>query len=255
MKAFRTTLVGVIAVAGLAFSSTSGSASEPTPRYAPISWTGCYLGGNVGGIWSDTGTTWVSEIAGPAPGPLSPVQPRGSIVSDGSAYGGQVGCDYQFDRNWVVGIRGMWDWSNAAGSRDIPLPNIGNFPSGQSDHADLRSFGTVTGRLGFLATPAVMLYGVGGVAWAQNRFTVTQVGKGEIFADSNTRTGYDVGAGVSWMLARNWELFVEYNHMGFGSNTNAMTGEGFYKGFTLGFDQRQDVDMVLVGLNWRFGGP
>jgi hypothetical protein len=31
----------------------------------PFSWTGCYLGANVGGIWSRTDSTWVSQIAGP----------------------------------------------------------------------------------------------------------------------------------------------------------------------------------------------
>jgi outer membrane immunogenic protein len=238
----------------LSMLSFGAQADGPSYSYSlrDTLWTGCYLGGNVGGIWSHTDTTWVSEIVGPAPGPLDPVQPRGSITSSGWAFGGQVGCDYQVNRNWVIGIRGMWDGSDARGSRDIPLPNIGNFPSGQTDHTDLRSFETLTGRLGFLVTPEVMLYGVGGVAWVQNHFTVTQVGLGEVFANSNTRPGYDVGAGLSWKLAPMWELFVEYDHMGFGTNTVTMVGQGFYSGFTLGFDQTQNVDKVLVGLNWRF---
>ena len=253
-------VVGLVAVSAMTSPATADGYQPPwnaSPYYA---WTGCYLGGNGGGIWSRTDTTWVSEIAGPAPGPLSPVQPRGSITSSGSSFGGQVGCDYQFNSNWIIGIRGMWDGSNATGSRNIPLPNLGNFTSGQTDHANLGSFETVTGRLGFLVTRTVMLYGVGGVAWVQNRFAVTEaqglggVGPalGEIVTSSNTRTGYDVGAGLSWMLVPNWELWVEYDHMGFGTKTIAMRGEGPFTGFVEGFDQTLNVDKVLVGLNWRF---
>jgi outer membrane immunogenic protein len=154
----------------------------------------------------------------------------------------------------------MWDGSNATGSRDISLPNIGNFTSGQRDHTDFRSFETVTGRLGFLVTRTVMLYGIGGVAWVQNRFAVNEaqglggVGPalGEIFASSNTRTGYDVGTGLSWMFVPNWELWVEYDHMGFGTKTIAMRGEGTFTGFVEGFDQTLNVDKLLVGVNWRF---
>jgi len=154
----------------------------------------------------------------------------------------------------------MWDGSNATGSRDIPLPNLGNFTSGQTDHADLRSFETVTGRLGFLVTRTLMFYGVGGMAWVQNRSAVTEaqgaggVGPalGEIFTSNNTRTGCDAGAGLSWMLVPNWELWVEYDHMGFGTKTIPMRGEGAFTGFVEGFDQTLNVDKVLVGLNWRF---
>ena len=250
-------VVGLVTLSAITNTATADG-YQPAWYASPYrSWTGCYLGGNGGGIWSHTDTTWVSEIAGPAPGPLSPVQSRGSITSSGWAVGGQMGCDYQFNTNWIIGIRGMWDGSSATGSRDIPLPNLGNFSSGQTDHTDLRSFETVTGRLGFLVNPVVMLYGVGGVAWVQNRFAVTQaqgVGGviGEISASSNTRTGYDVGTGLSWMVGPNWELWAEYDHMGFGTKTISMRGEGTFAGFVEGFDQTLNVDKVLVGINWRF---
>jgi outer membrane immunogenic protein len=220
----------------------------PAPLF---NWTGCYIGGNVGGVWSHKDINWVSEVEGPAPGPLIPSEPRGSQTASGWAYGGQVGCDYQLNNNWVLGIRGMWDGSNATGSSNIPLPNFGNFPTGQTDQNKIRSFETLTGRIGFLVNPAVMLYGEGGVAWVQNHFSSTQAGFGEIISGSNSQIGYDIGAGVSWMFAPHWELFVEYEYMGFGSHTFTVSGQGTFVGFAEGLAQKQNLDKVLVGLNYR----
>ena len=59
---------------------------------APITrqtWTGCYIGGNIGGAFGD------ASISGVA----------GSISSNGSGFagGGQIGCDYEFSGGWVIG--------------------------------------------------------------------------------------------------------------------------------------------------------
>jgi hypothetical protein len=53
------------------------------------------------------------------------------------------------------------------------------------------------------------------------------------------------------MFAPQWSAFVEYNHMGFGTknmNLNFVVDGSF--DFTEGV--KQSVDMVVVGVNWRF---
>jgi outer membrane immunogenic protein len=69
---------------------------------------------------------------------------------------------------------------------------------------------------------------------------------------NQTRTGYDIGVGLSWMFARNWNLFVEYDHMGFGTKHSFLTGVNAGAGNLWGSTVRQSVDKVLVGIDYRF---
>src|SRR5713226_3547401 len=79
---------------------TKGPVYKATP--APVvSWTGCYIGGNLGGGWGRGG--WDNVGA-----------PFARTTPDGFVRGGQVGCDYQFG-SLVVGVRGLFDWSNLKG--------------------------------------------------------------------------------------------------------------------------------------------
>jgi outer membrane immunogenic protein len=63
----------------------------PAPLF---SWTGCYIGGNIGVGWKA----------------LRSSDPDGDVEADktfsGFVGGGQVGCDYQ-SGPWAVGIQGM----------------------------------------------------------------------------------------------------------------------------------------------------
>ena len=72
-----------------------------------FSWTGCYVGGNIGwGRGRETvsipnlgETTGVPALAGVSLGPVT-----GN--TSGVLGGGQVGCNYQFAPNWVIGFEG-----------------------------------------------------------------------------------------------------------------------------------------------------
>ena len=67
---------------------------------APVqSWTGCYIGGNIGAAWGDAK---IENVTG-----------SGSVTpsNNGFIVGGQIGCDYQAGP-WVFGIRNLGDWSN-----------------------------------------------------------------------------------------------------------------------------------------------
>ena len=63
-------------------------APAPALVYAPpISWTGCYVGGNIGGAWSNVDLSGVSGASF-------------SATNSGFAGGGQIGCDYQWKQFW-----------------------------------------------------------------------------------------------------------------------------------------------------------
>ena len=173
-------------------------------------------------------------------------RPEGSQTADGWAYGGQIGCDYQFNNNWVGGIRVMWDGSNMRGSNQwLDVPFIYN-------NYKIDLFGTVVGKLGYLLNPTVQLYGLAGVAWVRDNLVLTEPALVGDFANGDqTRTGYDVGAGLSWMFARNWDLWVEYDHMGFGTKNIYLAGVGVSAATFYGADFKQSVDKVLVGIDYR----
>ena len=67
-----------------------------------------------------------------------------------------------------------------------------------------------------------------------------------------SRTGYDVGVGLSWMFAQNWDLWVEYDHMGFGTKNMNLPGVGLFAALPYTADVTQNVDKVLVGIDYRF---
>src|SRR5260221_191602 len=102
------TAVAVSAIVGTSVASVAGKAARPYTKAPPApvmtyNWTGCYVGGNLGGGWSSISQTKNGRIDGVP----SPTADYGNRDSDGAFIGGaQVGCDYQFAGNWVVGVQG-----------------------------------------------------------------------------------------------------------------------------------------------------
>src|ERR1700712_4995702 len=122
--------IGVAAVA-LAVSATTAQGADLAPRsytkapvaVAPIySWTGCYVGGNVGGGWDRQSYTNVNPQR-------LPNFDLGSERNSGVVGGGQVGCDYQVG-SWVVGAQGMFEAANLRGTNHVvPGPTDPQFPN------------------------------------------------------------------------------------------------------------------------------
>ena len=87
------------------------------PVAAPIphfSWTGCYVGAHVGGGWGQK--DFADDFFTPASGLTNASSPQAN--TSGWLGGGQVGCDYQFATNWVVGVEGAGSWADIKGSSD-----------------------------------------------------------------------------------------------------------------------------------------
>jgi len=232
-----------LATIGLAASQASAAdLPRKAPAYIPPApplyvWTGCYVGGNVGGAWARFDVTDV--VTGGS----------GSRSSSASvAGGGQIGCDYQFYNSWVVGIRNMFDGTDIHRSRDFLDPVNGGF-----GHIDtkVRWFDALTARLGYLVAPNWLIYGQGGAAWTSAEATAFNSFGTEIGSISgNSRTGWTAGGGVEWMFIPHWSLFAEYNFMGFGTRSSSFTACG---AATCGiFSAKANVQNALVGVNYRF---
>ena len=229
----------LLASTTLAFVSQGASAADlarrppvvkaPVAPVVPMTWTGCYLGGNIGFGWTK------KEYSRPANGAND-----GFHTADGFVGGGQVGCDYQFAGNWVVGVQGMIDWTDLDGThRAISNTNI-------NESTKVSRFATATARLGVTFTPSLLAYVKGGGAWVRDEHTRTTVAGAFISSAELTRSGWTVGGGLEWMFAPNWSVFAEYNFMDFGTKRVAFTPGTF----TQDIDQR--LQAVLVGINYRF---
>ncbi len=183
---------------------------------APITWSGCYLGANIGAGWD----RFHAGEAGFA-GVPTPFVDYGSNTGTSLIGGGQVGCDYQFAPNWVIGTQGKAEFGNINSSNLVAA-----FP-GVTAVFKLKNTETLTGRLGYTLAPTVLAYVKGGAAWSNAYATAsTAFGLGE--TANFSMTGYTVGGGVEWIFAPGWSVFGEYNYLDFGTkNVNfPSTGPG-----------------------------
>jgi outer membrane immunogenic protein len=230
-----------ILLAGTALAtlvSGSAMAADLRPARAPIytkapmmapaySWTGCYVGGNAGGLW--TTKTW-STATGAA---------QSTQDISGGLAGGQIGCNYQVT-TWVFGIQGDYDWSNAGGTAADA-----SFVGG-TDHSNVKSLASVTGRVGY-TWDRFLGYVKGGGAWVRDDYSVTNV-VGLASSASETRDGWTLGVGGEYAFTDWLSGFAEYDYYDFGTTSNTFTG-------VLGTGTsniKQTVSVAKGGVNFKF---
>ena len=232
MKKILLGAAALAAFAGPAFAADmpARTYTKAPPYTAPAlvyNWTGFYIGGHVGGAFTD-GTNLLG--------------------SDARFLGGvQGGFDYQFAPNWVMGVEAQYSWLTGGSNNGVLFP-AGTLVTGNSDQ-----LGSVTGRLGYTWGPA-LLYAKGGYGWRDsNNLGVAVNGVPVAFTtDGSRKDGYTVGAGLEYMFAPNWSAKAEYQYYNFG-NTTFTTGPSPLVGTRF----RDDEHTVKVGINYRFGwgGP
>jgi len=127
---------------------------------------------------------------------------------------------------------------------------------------------SVTGRVGY-SWDHFLLYGKGGGAWASNHYVAQNLqtvngndcGTFPFFVACNpaggtTRSGWVAGAGFEWSLAPNLSAMVEYDHYGFGGRSVSLTDPNAPgPGNVALLNVRQDVNLVRIGINYRFWSP
>jgi outer membrane immunogenic protein len=247
-KLFRSAALSALLVGMSVGAQAADLGPAPAPLYKappavapPFSWTGFYIGGNVGAGWnngtvSDTllGGTW--------------------STNDNATFvgGGQVGANYQFGGGFVAGIEGDFDWF-ANNNNSVTV--LGTTVQGSNNG---RWLTTLTGRLGY-AVDRVLFYGKGGGAWVgSNNFTVTNVATGTSLsvANNNTNTGWTAGAGIEWAFYNNWTARVEYDFVGL-QNTSFTVPAAFpVVGGDVFTTHNRDIQLVTVGVNYLFNwGP
>jgi outer membrane immunogenic protein len=245
-----------LAVLTLFATSMAGNAADLPRREAPIdapaytspvfSWTGFYLGGNIGGAWAsrtvkDTVNNLAFSTSSTTPSP-------GRFIG-----GGQVGFNYQFN-SFVIGVEADFDWGgeNHKTNTGILVPGVAGLVGVTSNDSWLT---TVAARFGF-ATDCVWLYGKAGGGWVGNNgFTITNTTTGSsITSSSQSSNGWLVGGGVEWAFSNNWTAKVEYDYLALSDRSFVIpAGAPFLVGDTFNFSSRT-IRMVKVGVNYLFNG-
>jgi outer membrane immunogenic protein len=254
-KTVVSALIGVSAILSIGAASAADMAVKARPVVAPVvtyNWTGCYIGGNVGGGWSRTDQVQVAKVGGPA---IIPNNNYGNSEGSDVIGGAQIGCDYQFGGQWVVGVQGMFDFSNIHSSHVVPTAFPG-FPVGAfiTENRTKDVF-TATARVGYLFTPQVLGYVKGGGAWARMDHVFNGTIPVSFLSESATgvnRQGWTVGGGVEWMFAPGWSVFGEYNYMDFGRKDIDFIAGPATVGAPDVISTRLTVQTALAGVNYKF---
>jgi outer membrane immunogenic protein len=285
--------VTIAAVAGSALlAGVAAAAAADMPVKAPplapapaFSWTGFYVGANVGGAWSQGGSDAYTGPLFPGFIVLPPVAAVPTLVpglidtlpgagtTSGFIGGVQAGYNWQV-KQFVFGVEvdasgTDLKGSTASASRTLGAPLFAP-PVTQTvtvDFGRIDWMASFRGRLG-LAVDRALFYVTGGAAVAEiggARTTVTN-GPGIAIAagsfsstsgGSTTRWGWTVGGGIEWAFNNNWSVAGEYRHTDFGSRgTTFVIPDGI--GGTVATattNARLTVDQVTARLNYRFGGP
>jgi outer membrane autotransporter protein len=156
----------------------------------------------------------------------------------------QFGYNYQVAPTWLVGIEAELDWTSAQGKSNFVDP-----AASLSITSDHNRYDTLSGRIGYVMGP-LMLYGKGGAAWmnADYRMEVNSGLDGSTLTNT-TRTGWNAGAGLEYMLGSRWSAKLEYDHLHFGSKTL-----GFVNPFGNSVTIESAVNQVKAGVNYHFDG-
>jgi outer membrane immunogenic protein len=232
-------LMGAAAAAlTVAGAITAQAADLPTRKEAPapvfvpppFTWTGFYIGGNAGGIWSTGGNASTTLYAAGFPF-LTANFPNANINNSNSGFigGGQAGYNWQTGA-FVFGVETDFDGSTLSRSRTIVGPSFVEPIAGLNDFftangkISLDWLGSTRGRIGFVATPdnRLLIYGTGGFAYGggSGHLNIYDATNGWYWASSNsnaTRTGWTVGGGVEYAFTNNWIIGAEYLYFNLGT--------------------------------------
>ena len=234
---FRKMIGGLSALAAL----VAGSCASAAPAPPAFTWTGAYVGLNVGGAWSNfvnldkssVNCWWCANNYG---------KNEANIVG-----GGQLGYNYQMD-NIVLGVeaevgRGLYSSATHAYDPTHHTPDTSLFDD---------VFGVAAVRLGYSFGPA-MIYAKGGVGAVQTNYKWNDPAYSAWATATKTTVGGAYGVGAEYQISPQFSLKAEYLRLDFSSIATLDV-----QNYSGGYQQHiriRPIDTFRVGANVRFGGP
>jgi outer membrane immunogenic protein len=242
------------------------SVKVPPVKALPVTmaaWGGPYIGAAAGlrAVLSDPATTLFSGIPLPGCPGLGGVCFTGEPMnSEAFRVAGYAGYNWQIAQQWITGVEGDLGWGNNRTTiNGMPYPSFPGLSSLVSDTFTVQANweASTRVRVGYLVTPATLLYGTGGATFlhvvsTSSSPTGSVNGSPSFIADGSTRVGWTIGGGAETLLWSNWLARAEYRYADFGTRTNTDTFAGAPP-FTVTYDVPVRTHTALVGLTYRLG--
>jgi len=267
---------GWTANAGIRYQFSPEAIASVMPVKAPVkavgpiipvtNWTGFYAGGVLGAAFGKTDIRFVGDRNNEG------TNPRVA----GFLGGGEIGYNYQFSNNWVLGAEGDLAAANLHGSKTCGLGNgrdatgflnvLAFTPANFNCENASNWMATAAARFGY-AWNRTLFYAKAGGAWADDRVTTNcifgpnsnlggtnfasclnqavQLSNG--FSESGHRSGWMLGLGTEFDLGHNWSAKAEWDYIDFGSRT-ALASDG-----TTILRDSGAINQVKIGVNYHFG--
>jgi opacity protein-like surface antigen len=246
---------------------TAGQAVAGMPVKAPAmvpawNWTGLYIGGQTGAASSSA--TFSDPFGASVFGD--------TVRSPGFLLGGQVGFNWQPPGSrWVLGVEADANWMDADGT--VTCFAASAMAVNSTCRVRPQATATVTGRVGYAIDPAgrTLLYGKGGVAWANSKVDMALgndlagfIGPGIASNETSFAAwGWTVGFGAEYALTPAWSLKFEYDYLAFRSQDVANLGSSTFDPLTGAMlstapsgtsGVAQNIQAMKMGVNYRWGG-
>jgi outer membrane immunogenic protein len=190
-------------------------------------WSGCYLGGHVGGLWGRTKHDLAPSIV---PEYLIDVN-----FSSATA-GGHLGCNVQMQQ-FVFGVEGDLSWAGVNDRKEIA--SYDQFYATRFDW-----YSTVRGRAG-VAADRWHIYGTAGFAFSDVDFSYSGM-PGNFRYTGTSKNGWVAGVGAEYAINPSWTARIEYLHHRFGDGTMISDG-GTFRHIA-----GPQFHVVRIGLSYKF---
>jgi outer membrane immunogenic protein len=273
LRSLLLSTAAAVALSTGAFAADIPSRAPP-PVYVPpapiFTWTGVYVGGQIGYGWGQNNTSFGDNFGDYA---------SLSYTSSGVIGGAHIGYNLQLSQ-FVIGLEGDVDGTsigkNYSGSLPYGTSLVGSgfldAPLGGNINVNVHHNieGSIRGRIGY-AWDRVLLYATGGVAFGGFSGNVSGNFPGGVYlpntdfatafgpfggsaSASQTRVGWTVGGGIEYAVTNNWSVRAEYRYTAFGHST--IYADSFYApilGASGAYLNRNfNENRVQVGFSYKF---
>ena len=236
------TMASVLAL-GVVAAQAADLTYEPAPVAAApevFNWTGFYIGVHGGAAVGDF----------KYPISTNNILTEGSLNAEakqdasGGFGGAQIGYNWQFNPNWVVGVEADIAASSYEGKVSLNVEGANAEAGTKVDW-----FGTVRGRLGY-AMDNLLFYGTGGFAYGDVKSSVSGNLLGNFDESiSDTEYGWTVGAGLEYGITKNITFKTEYLYVDLGNQTLLDASDD---GASIHIESETKFHTLKAGLNYKF---
>jgi outer membrane immunogenic protein len=268
-----------IGLALVAVTTLIAASSAALAQGSPTAFGGAYIGLNAGAAWgSSSYATDPGCLADPLADAVFCNQAPSASAVNGTAVAASGTGDLT-SAGFTGGIQGGYNWQSGnfvfGGEGDFgafsfseSTNTTGNFPlvfAGStyalSESASTSWLITLRGRIGYTATPYLLLYGTGGLALTDFSFASgysDNANNGIVFGGtgfgekSEVKAGWVVGGGGEWLLDGRWSIKAEYLYLDFGSMNVAVplsNSPAFTQTMVVNADLSAQV--ARIGINFK----